>query len=81
MKIPNKQKSINQGGTEPRHQTKVLFCIDSLDGGRAEKLLVDILNRMDYAHFMVDLLALIESNQLKDVVQLKGFQESPKELM
>jgi glycosyltransferase involved in cell wall biosynthesis len=58
MRIPDKQKNTDQEGIEPRHQTKVLFCIDSLDGGGAEKLLVDILNRMDYAHFMVDLLVL-----------------------
>lgn len=39
---------------------RILFCIDTLGGGGAEKLLIDILKRFDYEKYAVDLLVLFE---------------------
>lgn len=39
---------------------KILFCIDTLGGGGAEKLLIDILKRFDYDKYSIDLLVLYE---------------------
>lgn len=39
---------------------RILFCIDTLGGGGAEKLLIDILKRFDYDKYAVDLLVLFE---------------------
>ena len=37
-----------------------MFCIDTLGGGGAEKLLIDVLKRFDYDKYAVDLLVLFE---------------------
>lgn len=39
-----------------KDKIRVLFCIDTLSGGGAEKLLIDILKRFDYGRYCVDLL-------------------------
>ena len=39
---------------------RILFCIDTLGGGGAEKLLIDILKRFDYEKYAIDLLVLFE---------------------
>ena len=39
---------------------RLLFCIDTLSGGGAERLLIDILKRFDYDKYTVDLLVLFE---------------------
>lgn len=52
----NHLKGIRQKG-----KIKVLFCIDTLSGGGAEKLLIDILRRFDYSKYCVDLLVLENS--------------------
>lgn len=39
---------------------RILFCIDTLGGGGAEKLLIDVLKRFDYDKYAVDLLVLFE---------------------
>lgn len=39
---------------------RILFCIDTLGGGGAEKLLIDVLKRFDYDKYAVDLLVLIK---------------------
>jgi glycosyltransferase involved in cell wall biosynthesis len=44
-----------------RDKIKVLFCIDTLSGGGAEKLLIDILKRFNYGKYCVDLLILNHS--------------------
>ncbi len=38
----------------------ILFCIDSLDGGGAERLLIEILKRFDYKLYDVSLLILFD---------------------
>lgn len=43
-----------------RDKIKILFCIDTLCGGGAEKLLIDILKKFDYDKYAVDLLVLYE---------------------
>lgn len=40
------------------NKTKILFCIDTLASGEAEKLLIDILKHFDYNKYCVDLLIL-----------------------
>jgi glycosyltransferase involved in cell wall biosynthesis len=44
-----------------KDKIKILFCIDTLSGGGAEKLLIDILKRFDYDKYCVDLLILNHS--------------------
>ncbi len=41
-----------------QNKIKVLFCIHTLSGGGAEKLLIDILKNIDYDNYYVDLLVL-----------------------
>jgi glycosyltransferase involved in cell wall biosynthesis len=51
---------------------KILFIINSLEGGGAEKVLIDILKNFDYARFDVELLLLRKIGiYLKDVPQIK----------
>lgn len=49
-----------EAGESQRDKIKILFCIDTLCGGGAEKLLIDILKRFDYDKYAVDLLVLYE---------------------
>lgn len=44
--------------TPTSQKKRVLFCIDTLNGGGAEKLLIDILSRIDVNKFEIDLLIL-----------------------
>ena len=37
---------------------KILFIINSLEGGGAEKVLIDMLNHFDYSQFDVELLLI-----------------------
>lgn len=47
---------------------RILFCMDSLEAGGAEKLLIDILTCFDQAKYTIDLLVLINSGlYFKDV--------------
>jgi glycosyltransferase involved in cell wall biosynthesis len=49
-------------------KTGVLFCINTMNGGGAEKLLIDILKRFDYGKYCVDLLVLNPSGvYFKDI--------------
>lgn len=43
-----------------KSKIKILFCIETLGGGGAEKLLIDILKRFDFDKYAVDLLVLFE---------------------
>lgn len=45
-------------GSMPDERRKIFFCIDSLGCGGAERLLIDILRRLDYNRFDVSLLVL-----------------------
>lgn len=44
----------------------ILFCIDSLDGGGAEHLLIEILKRFDYELYDVSLLILFDCGVYRD---------------
>lgn len=41
-----------------KKRTKILFCIDTLSGGGAEKVLIDILNQIDNSKYDINLLVL-----------------------
>lgn len=45
-------------GSMPDERRKIFFCIDSLGCGGAERLLIDILRRLDYNRFDVSLFVL-----------------------
>ena len=47
---------------------KILFIIQDLGGGGAEKVLINILNNIDYTAYQVDLLLLYENGVYIDKV-------------
>lgn len=47
---------------------KILFCIDTLGGGGAEKVLVDILNNLDLNKYKIDLLVLTNEGMYFDKI-------------
>ncbi|WP_157774327.1 glycosyltransferase [Priestia aryabhattai] len=47
---------------------KVLFIINNLGGGGAEKVLINILNNIDYTQYQIDLLLLVEEGVYLDKV-------------
>lgn len=49
----------------------ILFCIDSLDGGGAEHLLIEILKRFDYELYDVSLLILFNRGVYRDNIPHK----------
>ena len=49
-------------------QKKILFIIDSLNIGGAEKSLVTLLNVMDYAKYKVDLLMFSRGGEFEKLV-------------
>lgn len=60
------------GSYKKMKKKKILFIINSLEGGGAEKVLVDMLNHFDYSGFDVELLLLRKIGiYLKDVPQIK----------
>ena len=48
----------------------ILFFIESLSGGGAEKVLTTLLNHLDYTKFRVTLLTLVDTGILKDSIDL-----------
>ena len=44
-----------------KNRKRLLFCIDTLGGGGAERLLIDILKRLDYRLFDVTLYVLLSN--------------------
>jgi len=58
----------------------LLFCIETLMGGGAEKLLIDILKRIDYESFDVDLCVLYSKgvyfDNIPDSVKCFIYEES-----
>ena len=50
------------------NKKSILFCIQSLHGGGAEKLLIDILSKIDYNKYLVDLCVIYgEGIYLNDI--------------
>lgn len=45
---------------------KILFFIESLSGGGAEKVLVTLLNHIDYSKYRITLLTLVDTGVLKN---------------
>ena len=46
----------------------ILFFIESLSGGGAEKVLVTLLNHIDYLRYQVTLLTLVDIGILKNKI-------------
>ena len=46
----------------------VLFFIESLSGGGAEKVLVTLLKYLDYSKYEVTLMALVDTGVLRDEI-------------
>ena len=44
---------------------KILFFIESLSGGGAEKVLITLLNHIDYSKYRITLLSLVDTGVLK----------------
>ncbi|MCL1933936.1 MAG: glycosyltransferase [Candidatus Azobacteroides sp.] len=58
----------------------VLFCIETLTGGGAEKLLIDILHRINYEYFDIDLCVLknvgVYFNDIPDSVKYFIYEDA-----
>ena len=50
----------------------ILFFIESLSGGGAEKVLVTLLNHIDYSKFRITLLTLVDTGDLKKEINLSN---------
>jgi glycosyltransferase involved in cell wall biosynthesis len=58
---------------------KILFCINSLAGGGAEKYLVDVLKRFDYEKYCVDLVLFSRSGVYLDDVPREVWIFTPED--
>lgn len=55
----------------------ILFFIESLSGGGAEKVLVTLLKHLDYSKYEVTLMTLVDSGVLKDDIDFTKLNYAP----
>ena len=55
----------------------ILFFIESLSGGGAEKVLVTLLNHLDYSKYKVTLMPLVDTGVLRDDIDMSNLKYTP----
>lgn len=62
--IKNENVDLKQGNNKKR----LLFCIDTLNGGGAEKVTINLLNNLNYEKYDIDLIILCEKGIFFDQI-------------